>query len=364
MQLTSQSNTPAATPQLIYLVFGAETYHQEAVFSIASALACMRKTPSHPVDIQVFSDDPLPYRNLPVRVRPLDAQTRTAWSAPHGYHFRTKHVALRKVLEECELALLIDTDTIFHSSPLELFDRVKPGTLLCNALNLRYGDYKESKLYKALASTLEARGLADDEMLLLNSGVIGLVRQDAGLLDRSIELMDDLYLAANKAYNLEEFCLATAAYKNMVVDQCPDLIHHYWSRKQLFRAKIAAWLLRHADNPASEKALNDTRRVTALVPRPPAWQRQLYKIATWAMPVQQRQFTLEILYGCYLHNNEFDQACSTVWWEKARRNAAQRQKRPVDAPQLHQWLNHWVIRAILGRRRKTVYQHLLQREPG
>ena len=31
--------SPTPRPQLVYLVFGAETYHQEAVFSIASALA-------------------------------------------------------------------------------------------------------------------------------------------------------------------------------------------------------------------------------------------------------------------------------------------------------------------------------------
>jgi hypothetical protein len=30
---------PVTNPQLIYLVYGANTYHQEAVFSIASALA-------------------------------------------------------------------------------------------------------------------------------------------------------------------------------------------------------------------------------------------------------------------------------------------------------------------------------------
>ena len=128
-------NTVPSTsrPQLVYLVFGADTYHQEAVFSIASALAFLQDTPDANIDIQVFSDNPEPYRLLPVRVRPLDEATRKRWSEPHGYHFRTKHVVLREVLQESPVALLIDTDTFFHHSPMALFERVQPGTLLCSA---------------------------------------------------------------------------------------------------------------------------------------------------------------------------------------------------------------------------------------
>ncbi|OCR26865.1 hypothetical protein AFK24_01690 [Pseudomonas syringae] len=356
--------TFTSTPQLVYLVFGAPTYHQEAVFSIASALAGMRKTPDQALDIQVFSDNPKPYENLPVRVRTLDEQTRKAWSAPHGYHFRTKHVALRTVLEECERALLIDTDTFFHGSPLELFERVKPGTLLCNAFNLRYGMYQESELYTKLAPILKVRGLADDDMPLINSGVIGLERQDADLLDQSIALMDELYPLAKGAYTLEEFCLGVAAYRNKNVSQCPDLIHHYWSRKQLFRAKVRAWLCKHGDDPTSEHALDDTQQVTTRLPRPPSWQRMLYKGATLGVPAHQRQFVREILYGCCQHSNEFDRACATVWWEKAQDNAEQRLNQPLEPHQLEHWLNHWVVRQILGRRRRAIYEHLLQRKAG
>ena len=90
--------SPTPRPQLIYLVFGAETYHQEAVFSIASAVAQLGGPQDMPLDIQVFSDNPAPYRGLPVQVHTLDSATRQRWSEPHGYHFRTKHVLLRQVL--------------------------------------------------------------------------------------------------------------------------------------------------------------------------------------------------------------------------------------------------------------------------
>jgi len=347
-------------PQLVYLVFGADTYHQEAVFSIASALAAMRDTPDEPVDIQVMTDNAEPYRHLPVRIRPLDAATRQAWSEPHGYHFRVKHVALREILKEAPLALLIDTDTFFHVPPIQLFKRIEPGTLLCNAFGMKYGQNKDSMLYTHLSDELRARGLADDDMPQMNSGVIGLHQQDSALLDRSIELMDDLWPRASQAYTLEEFCLATAAYRHYQVRECPDLIHHYWSRKQLFRAKIKAWLAKHAAQPLAPAALDDTRRVSTVLPRPPAGQRMFYKLVTLALPRQQRQFMREILYGCYRHTNEFDQACAPVWWEKAHENVQDRLKQPVTAQHLERWLDHPLIRLILGQRRKAIYQHLIQ----
>ena len=359
--LTSSSNA-SQTPQLVYLVFGADTYHQEAIFSIASALAGLRETPGQALDIQVFSDNPTPYQKLPVRVRPLDAATRALWSGPYGYHFRTKHVALRTVLAESECALLIDTDTFFHCSPLQLFARIQPGTVLCNAVGPRYGDNKDVPLYQVLAERLSARGLADDEMRHLNSGVIGLMHQDAGVLDQSISLMDEFYPELSTSFNLEEFCLSVAAYRTKEVRECPDLIHHYWSRKQLFRAKVRAWLLKHGDAPTSQAALDDTRRVTTRLPRPPTWQRLLYRTATLGVPSTQRQFLREVLYGCCWQDNEFDRACSTVWWEKARDNAEERLNRPLEPRQLERWLDHWAVRQILGNRRKEIYQHLMQRQ--
>jgi hypothetical protein len=346
-------------PQLVYLVFGSETYHQEAVFSIASALSWLRDTPQAALDIQVFSDNPQPYEHLPVRVRPLDEETRRRWSEPHGYHFRVKHVVLRKVLEEAETALLIDTDTFFHCSPLTLFERVQPGTLLCNDYYTHYGNNKENVLYSALASTLRDKGLADDEMMLLNSGVIGLHRQDAHVLDRSIALIDELFPSAQGAYTLEEFCLSVAAYRTLQVNKCPDLIHHYWSRKQLFRAKVQAWVAKHGAQPTSRAALDDTRRVSARLPRPPRAQRMLYKIITLALPAHLRQFIREILYGCYEHPNEFDKACGPVWWDKALQNQQERLGTPVCRHLLEDWFTHGLVKLILGQRRATIHEHLL-----
>ncbi|KJK08991.1 MULTISPECIES: hypothetical protein [Pseudomonas] len=355
-----KGHTPAR-PQLVYLVFGAHTYHQEAQFSIVSALANLHKTPGEALDIQVYSDSLEPYQHLPVTVHPLDASTREAWNQPYGYHFRSKHVVLRQVLANAPVAALIDTDTFFHQSPIELFRRIKPGTLLCNAIGANFGDNKQCRLHQSLATMLAARGLADHSMSLLNSGVIGLVQEDASLLDQSIALMDEYYPHAQGAYTLEEFCLSVAAYRQMHVNQCTDLLHHYWSRKQLFRAKVQAWLAKHQQAPLSREALEDVARVNTQLPKPPTLRRLGYKALSLTLPSEQRQFLRELMYGCYEYPNEFDRASAPAWWDKALENANARHSQPLCHKKLHQWFDRPGMRLGLGSKHGTVRESLLKR---
>lgn len=180
------------------------------------------------------------------------------------------------------------------------------------------------------------------------------------MLDRSIALIDELFPSAQGAYTLEEFCLSVAAYRTLDVNKCPDLIHHYWSRKHLFRAKVQAWVAKHGDNPTGEAALDDTRRVSPQLPRPPRLQRMFYKLVTLLLPAHLRQFIREILYGCYEHPNEFDQACAAVWWDKALENQQQRIGKPVCRHLLRDWFSRGLVKRILGSRHAKVHQHLLK----
>lgn len=346
-------------PQLVYLAFGPATYHQEACFSIVSALAHLPSIADPAIDIHVYTDNAEPYGRLPVTVHLLDEATRTAWNQPHGYHFRSKHVLMRQVLQQYPQAVLIDTDTFFRKSPLQLFQRVKPGTLLCNSIDARYGHNPQCLLYTNLLDILKSRGLADTQMSLINSGVIGLCAEDAQVLDRSIAMMDEFYPLARTAYTLEEFCLAVAAYRNLELAECTDVIHHYWSRKAQFRAKIQAWLRKHGDDPLGAAALADVALVNDQLPRPPTLQRLGYKALSLTMPSRERQFVRELLYGCYPYPNEFDRACASAWWDKALENLNERCG-GIGPEQLRQCLRHPSLRLCLGSRRKDVEAHLLR----
>ncbi|CAM3672218.1 hypothetical protein [Ectopseudomonas alcaliphila] len=342
-------------PQLLYLAFGAEIYQREAIFSIVSSLA---RGTLPDWDIRVFTDAPHFFSALPVATHPIEPQ----WNGPHGYPFRIKHAALREVLRRHKVAALVDTDTFFHDSPSRLFERILPGQLLCNSIGQRLVDSDHSAAFMA---ALERKGLLDTSLRQTNSGVIGLHTDDAGLLDRSIELMDELQCTAHQVYTFEEICLAVAAHGHLRLEQCPDLLHHYWSRKAQFRAKIMAWNNKHQQAPMSDEALADAIQVNARVPRPPRLLRNLHKFVSLAVPAQQRQFIRESLYGCYHYPNEFDRACTPVWWEKALENAERRKGQRLDASTLKRWLNHPILRTLAGQFHPELSQHLVQiRRPG
>ena len=72
--------------QLIYIAFGDETYQTEAFFSIASAIARNLDTPEFAFDINVYTDNPEFYKNLPVQVHPINKD----WYGEINYHFRDR----------------------------------------------------------------------------------------------------------------------------------------------------------------------------------------------------------------------------------------------------------------------------------
>lgn len=108
--------------------------------------------------------------------------------------------------------------------------------------------------------------------------MIGLTAEDASTLDSSIAMMDEFYPLAREAYTLEEFCLAVAAYRQLELAECTDVIHHYWSRKAQFRAKIQAWLRKHDHDPLGQAALADVKLVNDQLPRP-RWGPAMRRIA-------------------------------------------------------------------------------------
>lgn len=339
-------------PQLIYLAFGTETYQREAVFSIVSALNhATRESHAQPFDIQVFTDNPEFYKKLPVTTRPIDS----SWNGPHQYHFRIKHAVLHRVLQDCEKAVLIDTDTFFRKSPELLFQRVTPGHLLCNAIGDPLGE--SPTLPSEVLAYLRQHNLIETDLLQTNSGVIGLVSADQALLERSLKLMDDLRPLAPNLYTLEELSLALAAYRNLQLESCTDVIHHYWSRKAQFRAKINAWYQKHQHAPLSPAAMTDVQLINDRLPRTPQPRRAWQKVVTSFSPVKYRQFFRELLYGCQQYENEFDQACSTAWWDKALENLENRHK-PSDL-EIHQALASPLLKWLAGKHYFCMHTYLL-----
>lgn len=342
--------------QLVYLAFGAATYQRESVFSIVSALTRANECRHiEPFSIRVFTDNPSFFDKLPVQISAIDP----SWAGPHHYHFRIKHMVLKEALQNCEKAVLIDTDTFFRKSPAALFKRIAPGKLLCNAIGQPLSE--APSLPAEMLARLEQDKHPLTTLRQTNSGVIGLMQSDQNLLELSIAWMDELRPMAPELYTLEEVCLALAAHGRMELHACTDVIHHYWSRKAQFRAKVEAWFSKHHMTPLSREAMQDTFLLNDRLPRPPQPYRGWQKLVTQLAPSERRQFLRELLYGCHSYPNEFDRACTSAWWDKAVINAQERLGRQLTAGELQLWLNEPVLKMLAGNHYQALHSHILAR---
>lgn len=339
---------------LVYLAFGSEIYQAEAFFSISSALAMQSALMGSEINIKVFTDCPEFYNGLPVALYAIPSD----WYGPHDYHFRLKHCVLRHVLNGSAKAVLIDTDTFFKRPPEELFLRVSRGALLCNAIGSLVSDLGDLNIVREVRN----RGYVGSHTRTTNSGVIGLVNDDVGVLDCSISLMDELRPEFSDFYTLEEFSLAlSAGINNLDLKECTDVIHHYWSRKEHFRAKILAWIAKHKAAPCSDAARADLLLVNDRLPKPDQPLRAIQKVATLFVNKKNRQFFRELIYGCSYYSNEFDRAASSVWWGKALDNLEKRLGRKITAADIEEWRASNVLRVLSGGKYDEMFNYVVCR---
>lgn len=326
--------------QLIYIAFGAETYQTEAFFSIASAIARNLETSGFSFDINVYTDKPEFYKNLPVQVHPINKD----WYGDINYHFRLKPAVVYENADKYKKTILIDTDTFFKKSPKYLFDKVTKNSLLCNSKK----NLSKDSISSETRAIINKNNLLKENFIHLNSGVIGITSKKKHILEKTISIIDLLHPKLPKLYTLEEFALALAvSQENIELEESTELIHHYWSRKEIFRKKVQHWYSKHKDMPCSQDALNDTLKITDKIPKPPAITRLSNKLFSLTVEKKYRQFIIELLNAAYEYKNEFDNAASSVWVEKSVENLKEKYLTVTDKDIL-QLLKKWHIKIKTG----------------
>ncbi|MCJ8170407.1 hypothetical protein [Atopomonas sediminilitoris] len=317
-------NAPQCSQALVYFTYGTDCFHIEARFSILTALfRSPERTPTF--SIFVYTDSPQYFSDLPVDITCIDAAQLNAWQGPHGYIHRSKHEIMLRALDRTETAIFIDSDTYFTQDPALLFLRTGHNTVLVNVI-AEGARSSSNDIVKALAKPIAKLGLDTRHLKQTNSGVMGIHQQNTEILHQSLALMDELYLQSGSHYTMEEFALALATQKNnMQLTQCADLLHHYWSRKTIFRAKVSAFLNNYPAPLSDDRAQTSFTLVTPTLPKPPTYYRLTSKMLAFSLPKAYRQFFIEIRYGLYPYANEFDRACLYAWLDKALNNAEENQ---------------------------------------
>lgn len=338
------TNVASNTNQLLYLVYGPDAaYHTEARFSILSAL--YRAQTQLDVVISVYTDAPLYYEGLPVEVHALPSETLQQWYGPLHYHHRAKLCLLQQAVPLAKKTVFIDTDTFFLRDPALLFAAVNEQTCLADELY-------DSKLPAAtandpaVAALLAQCGIDPEKIPVINSGLFGIACSNSDVLDMALALNDVVYPASSRSLTTEQLVLGMAASTKTRLVEDDAVIKHYWSRKQLFRAKAFAFIERHGSDWDSEPARRDFLQVTPVLPKPPSLVRTLAKLVSLLVPKKERQLLLELFYGRYPYCNPFDRACCDVWQQKAIENYLEKVK-PVSVTDC-KLLDNVMAKALLG----------------
>jgi hypothetical protein len=312
----------SALPQLLYLVYGPDAaYHAEAQFSILSAL--YRAGTSKAFDIVVYTDAPQHYKDLPVQVQELSADILQQWYGPLRYHHRAKLCLLQQAVPLASKTVFIDTDTFFLRDPALLFAAVNDNTCLADELYESHLPVKTAG-DSAVSAMLAEYGIDARKIPVINSGLFGISHKNRDVLDIAIALNDVVYPASDRSLTTEQLVLGMAASTKTALVADDNVIKHYWSRKQLYRAKAFAFLTRHATQWDTPAARADFLLVTPELPKPPTIVRIMAKMLLILVPKRQRQLWLELFYGYYPYRNPFDRACQPAWREKARENYQQK----------------------------------------
>ena len=220
----------------LYLDYGGRPkYRQELKYSLISLRADLAQTEG--AGIAVYSDAPQVYRNWPVTAVDM-ADKVQPWSGGGLYHHRIKPEVVRDALSRfAGPVCFLDSDSIirpgFHaemtakladSVVMNAFEKKNPFPPLsgfrCRLPHL--GDYR----YDVGSS------------IMYNSGLIGLRREHAPLLDDTLAMIDALIGRAKKFPQIEQFALSEVLRLNHVpIAEVNKSFLHYWQgRRRIYMA--------------------------------------------------------------------------------------------------------------------------------
>lgn len=290
--------------QLVYLVYGDNAdYRLEAKFSMLSAI---RHGP-HP-RILLYTDRPSDYEGWPICVKEVHASTLGNWTGVNGYIHKRKACAFADSLKYADASIFIDTDTFFTAPPDRLITRLNNAQWLVDKIEARFSDWAHLPLYKRTASHLREHSNVDGDLLMINSGVLGLRKQQQEILDSSVEMIDDLCRLAPGIHIIEQFSVAVAARHLEKPAEAKGIVCHYYSEKEYWRAVVRTFFSLHGEH-WHEALLKVSREAPTARPKPAWWIRLAFRARSLLLPKAGRRFARMAYYATHMPDNPYAQSC-------------------------------------------------------
>lgn len=288
-----------APSYLLYLAYGSEELHAEALYSLLSYYQVAAK----PVQILIYTDSPASFEQV-LGTRPeilYPAVTPEEWQSWRGSSnkvYLLKQGVLGHAAQHYPGNLLfVDTDTIWQADPTPLFEKIAAGQYVMHVSEgrLAVGNVLSRKVYKHLKGLIFTVGTQQysvtENTVLYNSGVIGLPSAVAARLSEVVALADQLYATYNK-HMMEQLAFSLWFEADSLIVEAAPYVLHYWN------LKAARPLLMQVFKTYASQSLDEFYRQTTNLNlgalhaaemkyrELPSWRRTLLKLLgrQWQMP--------------------------------------------------------------------------------
>jgi hypothetical protein len=301
--------------QLIYLLYGnGKPYELEAKFSILTALA--RSNSKSGFVIRVLAESPEVFDGWPVEVVPLDAVTLREWTGAAGYQHRRKACAIAHAAQWANKTIFVDTDTFFRADPASLFNKVDSQRFLVDEFEWTWADAKRRSEYSNFIAGVSALGHAPgDAFRFYNSGLCGLAKVNADIMQRVIRRIDDWAHFAAGLHTIEQIALSFEL-DSCQVSEGRGLIQHYYAKKEYFHAMLEIFFEKYGEafHPELLTLCDEVPRQQQM---PSPWRRFLIKWRLRGLSPELQKIGRKLLYACSLQDSEYARACKRAWWSAA-----------------------------------------------
>ncbi|KRW96170.1 hypothetical protein [Paracoccus sp. MKU1] len=217
---------------LLFQIYGNQrAYHLELTYSILSAMRFLRSDPAG-IRVVLAADAENHRPDLPVDHLPILPDTLLEWQMNGRYKHAIQAYALHHAVRHFNApTILIDSDTVFHSHPKQLFERIGPGKTLMHAREGILQDSPEWPEWENLIRSTDgvlAGWPVSRNTTMHNAGVLGLHPQDAPLMEGVKAVMQEIR-AQSSVFTAVQLAASVVFGTETELSNCDDLVEHYWN---------------------------------------------------------------------------------------------------------------------------------------